>query len=109
CMAPLAGAQERQADAETARADRLPASGQSKAAPTVLDRITITATMVKEAVIDALAGISSVDSEDLQRIQANTAADIVRATPGVAASMNGYDPATAINIRGLQQFGRVVV
>lgn len=109
CMVPLAGAQEGQASAEVAKADRLPASGQSKAAPTVLDRITITATMVKEAVIDALAGISSVDSEELQRIQADTAADIFRATPGVAASMNGDDPATAINIRGLQQFGRVVV
>ncbi len=77
--------------------------------PTMLDRITITATMVKGAVVDALAAISTVDSRELERIQPDTAADIFRATPGVAASMNGDDPATAINIRGLEQYGRVVV
>ena len=75
----------------------------------MLDRITITATMVRGAVVDALAAISAVDSTELERIQPDTAADIFRATPGVAASMNGDDPATAINIRGLEQYGRVVV
>lgn len=108
CVAALANAQEGQGNV-AAKADRLPASGKAKATPTVLDRITISATMVKEAVIDALAGISTVDSEELQRIQPDTAADIFRSTPGVAASMNGDDPATAINIRGLEQYGRVVV
>ena len=103
CMVSLAGAQEgqEQASAGTAKADRLPASG--RAAPTVLDRITITATMVKEAVIDALAGISTVDSEELQRIQANTAADIFRATPGVAASMNGDDGRVVVTLDGARQ------
>jgi hemoglobin/transferrin/lactoferrin receptor protein len=98
-----------EAQQEAAKTNRLPASGRSQEAQTVLDRITITATMVKEAVIDALAGISTVDGEELARIQPDTAADIFRATPGVAASMNGDDPATAINIRGLEQYGRVVV
>jgi hemoglobin/transferrin/lactoferrin receptor protein len=106
-MVPPAGAQEQQAPAT--KAEQPPAAVSSKTAPTVLDRITITATMVKEAIIDALAGISTVDGEELERIQADTAADIFRATPGVAASMNGDDPATAINIRGLEQYGRVVV
>ncbi|MGI6850955.1 TonB-dependent hemoglobin/transferrin/lactoferrin family receptor [Mesorhizobium sp. 1B3] len=104
-----AAAQEQAKKAASANMDSQPASDGSRSAPTVLDRITITATMVKGAVIDALAGISTVDSEELQRIQPDTAADIFRATPGVAASMNGDDPATAINIRGLEQYGRVVV
>ncbi|MEO9340432.1 TonB-dependent hemoglobin/transferrin/lactoferrin family receptor [Mesorhizobium sp. SB112] len=93
----------------SSRADRLSASEAPTQATTVLDLITISATMVKSAAIDALAAISSVDSEDLERLQATTAAEIFRATPGVAASMNGDDPATAINIRGLEQYGRVVV
>jgi hemoglobin/transferrin/lactoferrin receptor protein len=103
CMAWPAGAQ---GEAASAKADRV-ASGRQT--PTILDRITISATMVKSAVIDALAAISAVDGEELERTQPDTAAEIFRATPGVAASMNGDDPATAINIRGLEQYGRVVV
>jgi hemoglobin/transferrin/lactoferrin receptor protein len=76
---------------------------------TLLDQITISATMINEAVTDALSGTSYVGEKDLERIQANTPADIFKTTPGVGASMNGDDPATAINIRGLQQYGRVVV
>ena len=76
---------------------------------TLLDQITISATRINEAVIDALAAESNISKEELERIQPNTAADIFRTVPGVAASMNGDDPATAINIRGLQQYGRVVV
>lgn len=102
-------ARPQEATTASGKAKRLAAQGTSQQAPTVLDRITITATMVKSAVIDALAAISTVDAEELARTQSDTAADIFRATPGVAASMNGDDPATAINIRGLEQYGRVVV
>lgn len=80
-----------------------------KPAVTLLDRIVISATMLSEAVIDALAPVSTVDGEQLSRTQASTVADIFRTTPGVAASMNGDDPATSINIRGMEQYGRVVV
>lgn len=76
---------------------------------TLLDVITISATRTDEAAIDALAAESVVDQEELDRIQADTAADVFRAVPGVAASMNGDDPATSINIRGMEQYGRVVV
>src|SRR5690606_30985221 len=84
-------------------------AAEKKGRVTLLDRITISATRVNEAVIDALAAESSVDKEQLERIQPDTAADIFRAVPGVAASMNGDDPATSINIRGMEQYGRVVV
>lgn len=76
---------------------------------TLLDLITISATRIDEAVIDALAAESTVDKEELDRIQADGAADVFRSVPGVAASMNGDDPATSINIRGMEQYGRVVV
>ncbi|RWP70881.1 TonB-dependent hemoglobin/transferrin/lactoferrin family receptor [Mesorhizobium sp.] len=110
CAAPPAAAQEEQKQGAAAKADRPPKPSQAEAnEPTVLDLITISATMIKTAVIDSMAAISAVDQEELERIQPDTAADIFRTTPGVAASMNGDDPATAINIRGLQQYGRVVV
>ncbi|WP_295810177.1 TonB-dependent hemoglobin/transferrin/lactoferrin family receptor [uncultured Nitratireductor sp.] len=79
------------------------------AAPTELDLITITATLGWQAVIDALSGTSVVSTGNLERIQATTAADLFRQVPGVSATMSGDDPATAINIRGLQQYGRVAV
>lgn len=76
---------------------------------TLLDLITISATMIDEAIIDSLSATTYVGEKDLERIQPNTPADIFKTTPGVAATPNGDDPATAINIRGLQQYGRVVV
>jgi hemoglobin/transferrin/lactoferrin receptor protein len=110
CAAPPATAQEEQKQGAAAKADRPAKPSQAEAnEPTVLDLITISATMIKTAVIDSMAAISAVDQEELERIQPDTAADIFRSTPGVAASMNGDDPATAINIRGLEQYGRVVV
>lgn len=76
---------------------------------TMLDRLTISAVMIEQSAIDAMAAVSHLTQEELEQIQANSAADLFRAVPGVAATMNGDDPATAINIRGLQQEGRVVV
>lgn len=101
-MAGSAGAQE-------AVRKRNQADEQQQTSATFLDAITISSTQVRQAVIEAMAGISYVGTDELQRIQANTAADLFRTVPGVAASMNGDDPATAVNIRGLEQYGRVVV
>ena len=101
----LATAQaQAQEDEVAANAEARPPAGQ-----TLLDRITITATMASQAVIDALSGTSLVTGEEVERIQAVTAADLFRQVPGVRASMSGDDPSTAINIRGLQQMGRVAV
>ncbi|QPC92105.1 TonB-dependent hemoglobin/transferrin/lactoferrin family receptor [Mesorhizobium sp. INR15] len=110
CAAPMANAQEQEKKGAAAKAGRLvPAKAARNQPATMLDLITISATMIKTAVIDSMAAISAVDQDELAHIQPNTAADIFRTTPGVAASMNGDDPATAINIRGLEQYGRVVV
>ncbi len=89
------------------------AEAREPAAPagsvTFLDQITITATLASQAVIDALSGTSLVSSEEIERVQATTAADLFRQVPGVHAAMSGDDPSTAINIRGLQQYGRVAI
>lgn len=74
-----------------------------------LDTITISPLMNDQAVIDAIASTSLISRQQLDRIQPTTAADIFRYTPGVHASLSGDDPATSINIRGLQQSGRVAV
>ena len=76
---------------------------------TMLDKVVISATQIDEPVVDALAAESFVDRDQIDRKQADNAAELFRAMPGVAATMNGDDPATAINIRGMQQSGRVVV
>ena len=97
---PMAMAQDEQA-VEPAAARAAPA--------TLLDVITISATMGWQAVIEAMSGTSLVGAEELDRLQATTAADLFRNVPGVSAQMSGDDPSTAINIRGLQQYGRVAV
>lgn len=74
-----------------------------------LDTITISPTIQNQAIIDAIGSTSIITQRDIDRIQATTAADLFRATPGVHASLNGDDPATSINIRGLQEYGRVAV
>lgn len=74
-----------------------------------LDTITISPAIQNQAAIDAMASTSVITQQQLNRIQATTAADIFRSTPGVHASLNGDDPATSINIRGLQEYGRVAV
>lgn len=46
---------------------------------------------------------------ELDLIQPQSVADAIRDIPGVATQINPNDPAQAINIRGLQDFGRVAV
>ena len=91
-----------------AKQDRIQSAG-NRQATTLLDLITISATMGLQAVIDALSATSVADTTEIERLQPVTAADLFRNIPGVSASLNGDDPATAINIRGLQQYGRVAV
>lgn len=77
---------------------------------TVLDGIVVTASKTPESAIDALAGSSVVTKEELdQQFQAEKVSDIMRTIPGVTTQDNGRDTAQAINIRGLQDFGRVNV
>lgn len=78
-------------------------------AGTPLDEPTVTSTKVEAPAIDTLAGASVVTGEQLQRIQPDRVSDILKQVPGVATQENPNNPAQSINIRGLQDFGRVNV
>lgn len=83
-----------------------PASAQSDI---VLDPITVVATKTAEAVSDTLAAVSTVRGETLDQLSANQPKDLFIATPGVWTQTRADDPGQSINIRGLQDFGRVAV
>lgn len=59
--------------------------------------------------IDALAPVSVVTLEKIQGLQPNRLSDIFYNVPGVSFQERGDDPSTVINVRGLQDFGRVAV
>jgi hemoglobin/transferrin/lactoferrin receptor protein len=85
-------------------------TGASVAQVTVLDGIVITSTKSAESAVDALAGSSAVSKEQLdQQFQAERISQVLRTIPGVTTQETARDTATAINIRGLQDFGRVNV
>jgi hemoglobin/transferrin/lactoferrin receptor protein len=74
-----------------------------------LDTITIAASKTEERAIDALAPVSVVTAGQIQGLQPNRVGDVLRTIPGVSLQERGDDPSTSVNIRGLQDFGRVAV
>ena len=74
-----------------------------------LDTITVAASKTEEKAIDALAPVSVVTLEQIQGLQPKRLSDIFYNIPGVTFQERGDDPSTVINIRGLQDFGRVAV
>jgi hemoglobin/transferrin/lactoferrin receptor protein len=74
-----------------------------------LDTITVAASKTEERAIDALAPVSVVTLDQIQGLQPNRLSDIFYNVPGVSFQERGDDPSTVINIRGLQDFGRVAV
>jgi hemoglobin/transferrin/lactoferrin receptor protein len=76
----------------------------------VLDGIVVTSSKVSESAIEALAGSSAVDKETIDtQFQPDEISDVLRTIPGVTTQETGRDTAVAVNIRGLQDFGRVNV
>jgi hemoglobin/transferrin/lactoferrin receptor protein len=76
---------------------------------TELDPITIVATKTEEKAIASLAAVSTVRQDQINQIAPSRLSDVFFGMPGVTFQERGDDPATAINIRGLQDFGRVAV
>lgn len=91
------------------------AAGQAKpvlpkpVSETALDTITVTATKTEGAAVDALSGTTAVTREEIDRILAQRVSQALRNVPGVSVQENPNSPEQAINIRGLQNFGRVNV
>src|SRR5262245_66485303 len=75
----------------------------------VLDPITVLATRTEEKAIDALAPVSTVRQEQIQQIMPSRTYDIFFGVPNISFPQRADEPATSINIRGLQDFGRVNV
>lgn len=76
----------------------------------LLDGIVVTSSKTAESAIDALSGSSAVGRQDIdQQIQPAKVGEILDTIPGVVTQDNGHDTALAVNVRGLQDFGRVNV
>jgi hemoglobin/transferrin/lactoferrin receptor protein len=82
-----------------------PAMAQS----TYLDPITVVASRTEEVVIQALAGVSAVRTEQLNQLLPTRMEDALWGIPSVNFQQRADDPGLAINIRGMQDFGRVAV
>lgn len=78
------------------------------AGATLLDQILVVS-RTGETAIDSLASVSHVDQEQLQRRMATTPNDMLLGVPGVAVQADARRVSSSINIRGLQDFGRVAV
>lgn len=90
--------------AEQAQTPERPAA----AGATLLDQILVVS-RTGETAIDSLASVSYVDQEQLQRRMATTPNDMLLGVPGVAVQADARRVSSSINIRGLQDFGRVAV
>ncbi|TJX77891.1 MAG: TonB-dependent receptor, partial [Mesorhizobium sp.] len=91
--------------------DQSKRTDQEKAAPagaTLLDKILVLS-RTGETAIESLASASHVDQEQLDRRMATTPNEMLFGVPGVAAQADARRVSTSINIRGLQDFGRVAV
>lgn len=75
---------------------------------TRLDRITVVS-RTGETPIEMMGSVSQVDEEQLERRMAATPAEMLFGVPGVTAQSDAKRLSTNINIRGLQDFGRVAV
>jgi hemoglobin/transferrin/lactoferrin receptor protein len=87
------------------------ASAGSAAAQDViyLDTLTILATKSQEQPTQTMAGVSVVTAQKVDEILPSRFSDVLAGVPGVWTMTNADDPGTSINLRGLQDFGRVAV
>ena len=56
---------------------------------------------------ETLGAVSTVRQSEINKVMPSRPSDLLTTIPGVATPIRGDDPGTAINIRGLQDFGRV--
>ncbi|NEV80435.1 TonB-dependent receptor plug domain-containing protein, partial [Rhodopseudomonas sp. BR0C11] len=99
----------RTAQPAASAADLRNANAQAAASTQSLDAITVVATKNEEKAIDALAPASAITLQQIQQFPPSRLQDVFVATPGVSFQDRGDEPSTSINIRGLQDFGRVAV
>jgi len=111
---PALAQQASQEPEETAPAEAAPAETEApqgeQAGVTVLGTLVVTATRTARDVYETLAPSSGLSRDRLElEVQGGSVSDIVRLIPNLTTQTSADDPGTAINIRGLQDFGRVNV
>lgn len=74
-----------------------------------LDKVVVSASQREQDAIDALDNVVGLDKKDIDRLEASSATQLLNQIPGVNASATGDDPGAVVNVRGLQEYGRVVV
>jgi hemoglobin/transferrin/lactoferrin receptor protein len=75
-----------------------------------LDAITVTATKAGERAYDSLSPSSVIGRERIEtQIQPSSTAEVLRLIPSVTTQSAPGDPGIGVNVRGLQDFGRVNV
>ncbi|MDW6025838.1 TonB-dependent hemoglobin/transferrin/lactoferrin family receptor [Mesorhizobium sp. BAC0120] len=83
-------------------------TGQAPGNTTQLDQITVVS-RTAETAINTMASVSHVDQEQLQRRMATTPNDVFFGVPGITMQADERRIGSSVNIRGLQDFGRVAV
>ncbi|TJW41818.1 MAG: TonB-dependent receptor, partial [Mesorhizobium sp.] len=106
---PAKGQQAVQTDQQqTDPSDKADEAKPSVAGATLLDKILILS-RTGETAIESLASASHVDKEQLERRMATTPNEMLLGVPGVTVQADARRVSSSINIRGLQDFGRVAV
>lgn len=75
---------------------------------TLLDRITVVS-RTGESALETMASVSQISGEELDRRMATNANDVFFGVPGITVYSDGRPAVSNINIRGLQDAGRVSV
>lgn len=86
------------------------ASSPTRSGAIALDELTISAGVngaPDDWVYDEPRSVSVISRQQLDDRPARHAADIIEQTSGVYSSLSQQDPALSVNIRGIQDFGRV--
>lgn len=95
--------------ADTAQPQNNQEDGKANASgETLLDKILLIS-RTGETAIESLSSSSHVDQEQLDRRMASTPSDVFFGVPGVNVQADARRVSSAMNIRGLQDFGRVAV
>ncbi|MDX8505849.1 TonB-dependent receptor plug domain-containing protein, partial [Mesorhizobium captivum] len=106
---PAAKAQQAAQPATGQHADQKKKADEKTAAEgTLLDKILVIS-RTGETAIQSLASASHVDQEQLERRMATTPNEMLLGVPGVTVQADARRVSSSINIRGLQDFGRVAV
>ena len=100
--------QQTQAQQQSTAAQLSGAVAQENGEVTLLDRITVVS-RTGESAIETMASVSHIDQEQLRRLMPTTPQGAFFGVPSVTVQSDAKRAASSVNIRGLQDFGRVAV